>query len=385
MAQSGMVIIGTGLAGYGAAREFRKWDRTTPLTLITAGDGAYYSKPQLSAAWSAGRTASGLVLKDAAAMASELGAALVTGEAVLAADAAAKTVTLASGRVVPYSKLVLAMGAKARRPRVEVAPGAVIHSVNDLDQYRVLRAAVPAGGRLLILGAGLIGCEFAHDFGMAGHRVIVAGTGTGPLPGLLPPRISAGLRAALEKTGVEFRFGDGLVSVAPSASGLRAVFASGTALETDAVLSAIGFDPELGLANALGLRVGRGISVDGSLRTSDPDIFALGDCAEMSGHWLPFVSPLSQASRVLGRTLAGLPAALELPPMPVLVKTPSYPLAIIPPPAEATGEWSEETTADGAAAFFRNREGALLGFVAAGNRYAERNAWARELAAARPH
>ena len=150
--------MGTGLAGYGVAREYRKWDKSGPLTLITSGDGSFYSKPMLSAAWSAGKSPDQLVAKQAQAMATELDAHLLTGETVVAADAVGKTLTLAGGQTLPFAKLVLAVGSRPRRLAIPDPSLSSVHSVNDLDGYRALRAGLPSGGRLLIIGAGLIGC-----------------------------------------------------------------------------------------------------------------------------------------------------------------------------------------------------------------------------------
>lgn len=384
MGTEGLVIVGAGLAGYGVAREFRRADKRAPLTVITSGDGAFYSKPMLSAAWANGKTPGQLAAKDATAMAAELRAEIRVRETVVGVDPLSKVLTLADGRGIRFAKLVLAVGAKPRSLAVPVQAGVPLHSVNDLDGYRRLRAAVPPGGHLLIIGAGLIGCEFAHDFAGAGHRVSLLSAGPLPMPGLLPPGIAAGLRAALESLGVDFMPGDALLGLEGDQTGLQAHLASGRMVGADAALSAIGFDPELELARSLGLSIGRGIRVDSSLRTSHPDIFALGDCAELEGRWLPFVQPLTLAAKVLGRVLAGEPAGLALPPMPVLVKTPRYPIAVLPPPAGCEGRWEEDPGTDGGVAVFRAATGHMAGFAAAGNRYAERAALLAALTSAVP-
>jgi len=364
--------VGTGLAGYGVAREYRKWEKSGPLTLITSGDGSFYSKPMLSAAWSAGKSPDQLVAKQAQAMASELGARILTGETVLAAGAAGKALTLSGGRTIPYDKLVLAVGARPRKLAIPDSSGAFVHSVNDLDGYRELRAGLPSGGRLLIIGAGLIGCEFAHDFAVAGHRVTLLSQSPLPLQGLLPPGLARALRSALEAIGVAFVDGDALQSLARHGADLQARLESGRELEVDSVLSAIGFDPEIGLARMLGLEVGRGIAVNAGLRTSQPDIYAVGDCAEMSGRWLPFVQPLSLAARALGQILAGKDVSLAFPHMPILVKTPRFPIAVLPPASGAQGNWSEDSQPGGAKCLFRDSDGRVLGFAVGGTHYPDR-------------
>jgi rubredoxin-NAD+ reductase len=386
----GVVIIGTGLAGYGAAREFRKWDKAAPLTLITADDGGWYSKPQLSAALGAGKMPDQLVLKDAATMARELDARLMTGTHVNGADAARNRLFLQTPEgpgEIGFRKLVLAVGAQARRPSIRLGEGARIHSVNNLAQYRALRESLRPGGRLAILGAGLIGCEFAHDFAAAGYRVTLIGNGPGLLPGLVPEKIASALLEALGKLGVRFlpsqsiealhRFGAGLGR--ESGHGLLADLRKGETLEADAFLSAIGFEPDLDLARALGLETRRGIKVDAALRSSHPDVHALGDCAEIDGRWLPYVLPINHAAKALGLALAGKEARVAFPIMPVLIKAPSFPIAAVPVPLGAQGSWSGESDAAGASLAFRDGAGRLLGFAVAGNRYGDRSALVQEM------
>ncbi|HNI82155.1 MAG TPA: FAD-dependent oxidoreductase, partial [Rhodocyclaceae bacterium] len=119
---------------------------------------------------------------------------------------------------------------------------------------------------------------------------------------------------------------------------------------------------------AAGLTVGRGITVDRRLATSDPHIFALGDCAEVDGLHLPFVLPLMQQARALARSLTGTPTDLSYPPMPVLVKTPAIPTIVAPPPIGAAGVWRivEDTPDAGLEARFEAPDGSLRGFALLG-------------------
>jgi rubredoxin---NAD+ reductase len=394
MQDDAVVIVGTGLAGYGAAREFRKWDAASPLTLITADEGTFYSKPQLSAALGSGKSPEQLALKDAEAMAKELNARILTETRVVDADPEGRFIRLDHGGDIAFGKLVLAVGAAARKPPMRFEDGAEIHSVNNLGQYRRLRASIPAGGSLAILGAGLIGCEFAHDFAQAGYRVSLIGNGPGLLQGLVPRGIGNALLEALVKLGVRFFPENAIESISanpaapdPSNAGgeagkpcpWRAKLRDGSFIAADAFLSAIGFDPELGLARMLRLDIGRGIKVDHALRTSNPSIYALGDCAEIGGRWLPFILPINHAAKALGQVLAGKESRLVLPVMPVLIKTPAYPLAVVPPPAGASGEWIETGDASGAKALFQDAQGRLLGFALGGGHYGERAALAKQI------
>jgi rubredoxin---NAD+ reductase len=163
---------------------------------------------------------------------------------------------------------------------------------------------------------------------------------------------------------------------------LSVALADGSSLRTDAVLSAIGLRPRIGLARTAGLAVARGIVVDRALATCDPRIFALGDCVEVDGAVLPYVMPLMHQARALAATLAGRPAQLRYPAMPVTVKTPAAPLVVAPPPAGLPGDWTFERRADGAEATFVGGDGRMHGFALLGSATSSRLAMARRLATA---
>jgi rubredoxin-NAD+ reductase len=387
MAGAGIVIVGTGLAGYAAARDLRKSDKAARLTLVTADDGAYYSKPQLSASIASGKHPDSLVLKTAGAMAAELDADIRVLSRIVGADPETKTLLLSDGTPLPYDKLVLASGAKTRRADIRLEEGAPIHSVNDLGDYRRFRNALdtaldtaPAKDRrVVILGSGLIGCEFANDLALAHWKVTVVGNGAWPLQGLVPSGIGRALREATEKIGVAWKPGEGILAIEKSAGGWKARLRGGTDVEADLFLSAIGFDPNLELAKALGLETGRGVKVDSGLRTSRPDIYALGDCAEFEGRWLPFVLPINHAAKALGQVLAGTPTVIVFPHMPVLVKTPTYPIIVLPPPAGTPGDWNETVEETGATARFLDSRGRMRGFALGGSHVRERAAMLKSM------
>jgi rubredoxin-NAD+ reductase len=153
-----IVIIGSGLAGYTVLREFRKRDQSTPVTLICADDGHFYSKPNLSNALAAGKTAEQLVNTPREKMAADLDAQIVAHTRVTAIDTAVKKVHWVDGETA-YSKLVLALGADPI-PHGLTGPGVEkVHVVNDLQDYAAFRAALKPGSKVAILGGGLIGSE----------------------------------------------------------------------------------------------------------------------------------------------------------------------------------------------------------------------------------
>ncbi|RBA23049.1 NAD(P)/FAD-dependent oxidoreductase [Herminiimonas fonticola] len=354
-----IIIIGAGLAGYTVAREFRKLDKTSPLIMITEDSGGYYSKPMLSNAFAHGKQAEQLITHSATQMAEQLAITLMPHTRVNGIDTAAKTVDTSSGKY-EFEKLVLAVGAQAIHLGLKGDAANQVLSVNHIADYAVFRARInsPKNAtpvRVAILGAGLIGCEFADDLTGAGHAVTLIDPSNRPLAALTAPALSAGLQAALLARGVRFHFGTVAETVTHAATDLCVTLADGTTVEADVVLSAVGLRPDLRLAHAAQLKTGRGIVIDTSGQTSAADIYALGDCAEYtsladgSTRTLPYIMPIMTAGRAIARTLSGERTEIDLKPSPVLIKTPSFPLALIPPAPHivATGRWLDETTETG--------------------------------------
>ena len=329
-----VVIVGSGLAGYGVARELRRRDKAVPIVLVTADGGEYYSKPALSNALAHGQSPAQLVLNTPEDMARVLKAEIVTRRRVLAIDAADRRVLFEDGGL-DYASLVLAIGARGRRPPLEGDAVADILGINSLDDYAVFRARLADARRVVILGAGLVGCELANDLAIAGLDVHVVEMAPHALPRLLGPEEAAVLAHHLQEAGVRFTFGARVARVDRCEAGYRVSLAGGASLEAELVLAATGLAPNVQLASDAGLAIGKGIVVDRYLRTSDAHIYALGDCAEVCGEFLPYTEPIRHAARALGTTLAGTPTAVVYPEMPVELKTPAYPMLIGKPRAAA--------------------------------------------------
>lgn len=372
-----IVIVGSGLAGYTLARELRKLNKEIPITIVTADDGRSYSKPLLSSALVSGKTPDQLAMASAAQMAEQLKANIRTHTRVTTIAPAEHQICLGEERV-PYSALVLALGAQQRRPKLAGDGAEQIFSVNDLHDYARFRESLTHAKRVALIGAGLIGCEFANDLTSAGFRVQWVAWADVPLERLVPPQVSAGLPIALKVAGLEWHPQTSAVRADRSAQGLCITLANGTVLECDLALSATGLVPHTQLAVEAGLRVGRGIAVDRSLRSNVPNIYALGDCAEVEGLVLPYVLPLMSQARALAKTLNGELTSVSYPVMPVVVKTPAYPIVAVPPLPSATGQWSVVTTEGGVRALFQNSAGKLLGFALGGTATAEKATLAKQ-------
>ena len=373
-----VVIVGSGLAAWSVVRELRKLDAQRPITLICRDNGDFYSKPLLSNALASGKTAAQLVGTTCADMAQTLQVQVMAHTEVSAIDTAQAVVHTHAG-ALRYGQLVLALGADpVRLPLAGDAAGRVL-SVNDLQDYARFRAQLSQARRVSVIGAGLIGCEFANDLVLAGHPVDLIDPGPQPLGRLLPPEAGGALQQALADAGVRFHLGTSVQAVSTEAEGLRVHLANGQSLHSDVVLSAVGLRPRIALAQAAGLQTARGIVVNRQLQTSVPNIYALGDVAEVDGQWLPFVMPLMHAARALAAHLAGQTALLRYPAMPVVVKTPAAPVVVAPPPPGASGRWHTVHSDQGLEAHWLDDQAGLLGFALVGAATARKNALQKHL------
>lgn len=375
-----VVIVGTGLAGYNLAREFRKLDGETPLLLITADDGRSYSKPMLSTGFAKNKDADGLSMAEPGGMAEQLKAEVRTHTRISGIDPGHKRLWIGEEQVA-YRDLILAWGAQTVPVPVEGDAGEAIFPINDLEDYARFRAAAAGKQRVLILGAGLIGCEFANDMSLGGFQVELVAPCEQVMPTLLHPAAAAAVQTGLEALGVRFHLGPVLTRLQRVAEGLEAHLSDGTVIACDLVVSAVGLRPRIDLASAAGLQVNRGVVVDRHLRTSHANIYALGDCAEVDGLNLLYVMPLMSCARALAQTLAGNPTAVAYGPMPVTVKTPACPLVVSPPPHGREGTWQVEGQGLDLKVLCHDVDGNLLGYALTGSAVMEKLALNRQLPA----
>ena len=375
---SAIVIIGSGLAGYTVIREIRKLDKVTPITLITREPGYFYSKPMLSTALASKKEAAQLVTTPADGMAAQLEICIMSETDVNAIDCAKQTIQTSIG-AISYGKLVLALGADQIRIPLEGNAAAEVLTVNDLEDYAHFRNAILGKKKVAILGAGLIGCEFANDLLMGGYEVDVIDLAPQPLGRLLPEMAAKELQNKLSDAGVRWHFSTTVQSVTQSGEVLEVTLANGVCFTSDVVLSAVGLKPRLDLAKAAGISTGIGIQVNRELETSASNVYSLGDCAEVDGLVLPYVMPIMQAARALAPTLIGQRTALNYPAMPVMVKTPALPTIVSPPAKGSSGEWKTTSVEGGIEARFESPEGKLLGFALMGMATAQRTNLTKEL------
>lgn len=377
-----LIILGAGHAAYSLAREYRRHDSEREITLITRDNGDSYYKPNLSKALAMGKTPEQLVLKTREQQEAALNIQVLTQQAINAIDPDNKVVELQDGSWLPYGDLVFAIGAESRRFTIEGDANADILHVNDLDEYKVFSQAISNVQHVLIMGAGLVGCEFANDLASQNIRSTLVDPAPYPLAALIPPELGAALQSGLDGIQVLQHYGTHVSHIQSSPNHSQGQYevqlANGESMDADLILSAAGLSVDKQLAELAGVKFNRGIQVDDTLSTSQPNIYALGDCAEINGQLRPFIAPILPSVKALAQTLLGQPTKVAFPHMPVAVKTPCCPVVACPGETGA-GEWIIEGSGQDLVGK-QLMNGQLIGFACTGSHVADAKPLQSELA-----
>ena len=378
MNTSPIIIIGSGLAGYMLAKEFRQLDKITPLHIITASDGRFYSKPLLSTALTNSKHPDNLAIADAATMATQLDATIQTSTTVSAIKSDENCIVIQQEKI-NYQKLILACGAETIKLPIKGDANKDILAVNDLTSYIAFHKALNGKKRIVILGAGLVGCEFANDLINVGHEVTVVAPAKFPLDSFLPEKIALLLQQTLTENGVNWHLQQTVDTVNRIKQDYEITLSSGQKLNADVILSAVGLQPNNSLAKQAGIRVNRGINVNRFLETSINNIYALGDCAEVNSLVLLYVAPLLTCARALAKTLAGQATPVSYAAMPIVIKTPACPIVAVPQPRDTEGEWLIMGSDKNLTALFYDKNNQLRGFALTGKATSEKLALQKQL------
>ncbi|MDR5874290.1 FAD-dependent oxidoreductase [Halomonas sp. CUBES01] len=365
-----LTIVGTGMAGVGLARALRRQGDTRSLCLISADSGDDYSKPLLSTGFAKRLPPERLAQRSADELAASLDARVITQTTVSRLDATHQSLQLADGQALGYDRLVLATGAEPRVPMAIPDPlKPRCFTVNNLDDYRRFHRALGATpSRVAVIGAGLVGCEFANDLHAGGHDVSVIAPDAAPLPRLLPGPLGHALGEAFAEAGIHLALGRTLKTMALDDDGnVTLTLDNDELLTVDVLLMATGLVPRTALAEAAGLSVSaNGIHVDRQLQTSHPAIHALGDAACVDGVNAMYVQPLQASAHALAATLAGTPTPVRFGAWPVIVKTPLLPVVAYPP-LQPPGRWRIEGEGRDMTAIAEDKDGRLIGFALTGS------------------
>ncbi|WP_328427795.1 NAD(P)/FAD-dependent oxidoreductase [Streptomyces sp. NBC_00443] len=296
-----VVVIGAGLAGVRLAR--RLGELGTPVTLVGDEEHRPYNRVLLAEVL-AGRYSPDVIALPAPA---ELTRGRVTG-----IDREVRAVHLADGSEIAYDTLVLATGSNPVLPPLRglftpdhVLPEGV-HAFRTMDDCLGLSKAVRPGVRAVVIGGGLLGVSAARALALRGAQVVLAQQSERLMERQLDPAASKLVRRHLVDLGVEVHTHLRVRDVRCVGGAVRSVeMADGYALDADLVVLACGVHPRAGLAQLAGLDVRKGIVVDDELRTSDPHIRAVGDCAQHDGTVYGLAAPALEQADVLAELLAG--------------------------------------------------------------------------------
>ncbi|MFS7186692.1 NADH:flavorubredoxin reductase NorW [Serratia proteamaculans] len=319
----GILIVGSGFAARQLVKNLRRLNSDVPIRLIAADSCDEYNKPELSHVISQNQTADALTRQTCGNFAEQFQLTLHPNTRITDIDTQHKRVC-SGEQSWQYDKLVLAVGASAIVP--PVTGNELMLTLNSQQEYRDGELTLLQAQRVLILGGGLIGCELAMDMCRAGKQVTLVDRSGSLLSALMPIEASSRLQHCLQQMGVEVLLNQQLSALIQQDSGIQATLGNGRQLSVDAAIASVGLRPNVGLARQANLQVDRGIRVNNRLQTSQIDVYALGDCAEIDGQLLPFLQPIQFSAMALAKNLLGAEEGVKLPAMLVKVKTPNLPL-----------------------------------------------------------
>ncbi|WP_193161297.1 FAD-dependent oxidoreductase [Microbulbifer hainanensis] len=282
------VVVGSGPVGVRCAQKLLRHSEEAQVVLFGAEAEAPYNRVKLSQYLSDHLTRADLDNPVVSQPESRLAERI--NQPVTAIDLAAKTVIDATGRVQPYNKLVLATGSTPTLPEIPGITLEHVHTFRSLHDTETLIRLREDNRRICVIGSGALGLEAAAALKTQNNRVVLQSRAR-LLGGLLEEEAEEYLQSSLAALGVELRIGDPVTALAGGTAVQEVRFASGETLAVDAVVVCTGIQPEITLARACGLATGRGILVSEWLQTSNPDIYAVGECAEFAQQVYQFVRP----------------------------------------------------------------------------------------------
>ena len=300
-----LVVVGNGMAPGRALEELFRRDATGwDVTIFNAEPRVNYDRIMLSPVLSGEKSYEDIVIHDEDWYAAH-GVTLHKGKRVTEIDRDSKTVRAEDGTSAPYDKLLIATGSS---PFIIPVPGHDLEGVltyRDLDDVEAMLKAAEKGGRAVVIGGGLLGLEAAAGLKMRGMEVTVLHL----MPTLMERQLdeAAGhlLEAEIKRRGIDVITRANTKEILGTGHVAGVLLDNGTEIEADLVCMAVGIKPSTDLAKAAGLETGRGILVSDAMETSDPDIYAVGECVEHRGQCYGLVAPLYEMAKVIAAQLAG--------------------------------------------------------------------------------
>lgn len=273
------MILGAGQAGAQAAISLRQWGCEAPITLVGDEPLPPYERPPLSKDFLKGEVEESRLFFKTPGWYGENAIDLRTGAQAARIDRDRRVVSLAGGEELPFEKLVIATGSRPRNLPISGANLAGVFTLRTVADTLAIRTAMKPGTKVLVVGAGYIGLEVAAVARTLGHEVTVLEAMDRVLARVAGPVISEFFETEHRHQGVDLRLGARLTALEGDGHLTAAQLADGTRIEATVAVIGIGIAPQQQLAKQCGLACDDGIVVDRDARTSDPDIFAIGDCA----------------------------------------------------------------------------------------------------------
>src|SRR5215471_1028296 len=299
-----LVVVGNGMAGTACVEQILKYSPRFAITVFGDETHVNYNRILLSSVL-AGEKASDEIVLNSLEWYQQNDIRLRLGVRVVDVDASSKTIIGDDGSVTPFDKLLFATGSTPLIPPMEGTRKKGVYVFRTLDDTRALLDCSRNGARAIVIGGGLLGLEAARGLQVQGCDVTVVHLMDRLMERQLDLIGGAYLKAKIECLGVKILLETNTVSILgeEKATGVR--FKDGSELETDFVVIAAGIRPNTELARKAGLAVNRGILVNDHMETSNPDIFAVGECVEHKGTCYGLVAPLLEQGKVLAATITG--------------------------------------------------------------------------------
>jgi rubredoxin---NAD+ reductase len=365
-----VLVIGAGHAGFQIVKMLRAKKFEGSIAIVSKDNGDYYSKPALSTAFTKNQSPDGLVIQTAQKIHQQFNCDVISHAEVSLINRDQKHVKIKQNKqesIIEYDKLIIATGAIPKQvPPLDI-DNDVVFAINHLDHYRALVQHLKPGAHVAIVGAGLVGSEYANDCIQAGYKVSLIGRKSRVMSSLLPANVGDAVTAHLGELGIDLYLNNTLQQIDKHTTSTTLLLADGQKLEADVVISAIGLSPNDAIARTAGLACDKGIVVNEYMQTSDPDIYALGDVAQAGGLNLQYIMPINIGAKVIASHILGLPLSLSYPVMPITIKTTKLPTVVAPPMLYSANEISWQTEGDGEnqiATAYHNQQ--VIGFAVSG-------------------
>ncbi len=300
------LVLGGGPAAFNAAKAIRELDGTASVALITDEGLAPYNRPLLTKALEQDLPEKRLLIKDASWY-QEQRIDLMLNTAVTQIDTKAKQVTLSDGNTLPYDKLIYALGARCSMPPIPGSDLPHVFTIRNLADALALQARLPGCRRAVVIGGGVLGLEAAWSLHRAGLEVDVLEFMPRIMQRQLDVESSALLKRLVERFQVQVHLPTSAAQITPHS----VVLADGRELAADLVVISAGVKANLEVAQQAGIACDRGVLIDQYMRTSAPDVYACGDCAQMAGQVTGVWAQAVAMGMHAGRNAAGLEEAYE--------------------------------------------------------------------------